>query len=144
VIVVIYPISGSSRGFFFVTDSDCNVIRHLSYMVLFVLSAHAAYTIGCTIWCCMYCMILVKAHPLLLLLLLFALFFALSHNTLERSTIESPGMPIKSKNVRNLPVHFSLVLGDLNANRNIEYRSIVEESTSTPIPCACTPVVTSH
>ena len=37
-------------------------------------------------------------------------------------------IPIKSKNILNLPVHFSLVLGDLIANRNIEYGSVDDSS----------------
>jgi hypothetical protein len=59
---------------------------------------------------------LLKAHLLL--------DFAFSQKAIERSSIVCPGrISRKSKNILSLPVHFSLVLGDLIANKNIEYGS---------------------
>src|SRR4051812_15436681 len=55
-------------------------------------------------------------------------YFALSQKALERSSIDPVRISIKSKNILNVPVHFSLVLGDLIANRNIEYGSVDDSS----------------
>ncbi len=38
-------------------------------------------------------------------------------------SVSSGRIPTKSKNILDLPVHFSRVLGDLIANKNIEYGS---------------------
>jgi hypothetical protein len=50
--------------------------------------------------------------------------FDFSQKAMERFIIVSSGrIPAKSKNILNRPVHFSRVLGDLIANKNIEYGS---------------------
>ena len=56
------------------------------------------------------------------------IIFCLFTEGLWNALMDPAGIPIKSKNIFNLPVHFSLVLGDLIANRNIEYGSVDDSS----------------
>ncbi|MGA8085334.1 MAG: hypothetical protein WB988_26050 [Candidatus Nitrosopolaris sp.] len=62
--------------------------------------------------------ILAKTQPLPLSLLLAMSFFPLSQKILRRSVIAHCGTSTKSRNARSLPMHFSLVLGDLIAKMN--------------------------
>ena len=54
------------------------------------------------------------------------------------ASVERRNVLKKSKNIFNLPIHFSLVLGDLIANRNIEYGSADDDDVVVEPTCGTT------